>query len=115
MTCGPDAGRARPEILAVNVTSTAARTSRTCCRMFASGRSFPHGAGLWVTVAARRRSGGATKSACRLRRKDRWDTTINYVTHTEASFIVDASGHERALFLWPFYPQDVERALRQFT
>jgi cytochrome oxidase Cu insertion factor (SCO1/SenC/PrrC family) len=43
------------------------------------------------------------------------ETTIHYVTHTEAAFIVDATGHERALFLWPFYPQDVERALRQFT
>ena len=43
------------------------------------------------------------------------ETTIHYVTHTEAAFIVDATGHERALFLWPFYPQDVERALRRFT
>ena len=42
-------------------------------------------------------------------------TTIHYITHTEAAFIVDASGHERALFLWPFYPQDVERTLRQLA
>ena len=42
-------------------------------------------------------------------------TTIHYITHTEAAFIVDATGHERALFLWPFYPQDVERTLRQLT
>ncbi len=41
--------------------------------------------------------------------------TINYITHTEAAYIVDSTGHERALFLWPFYPQDVERTLRQLT
>lgn len=39
--------------------------------------------------------------------------TIRYITHTEAAFVVDGSGHERALFFWPFYPQDVERTLRQ--
>ena len=42
-------------------------------------------------------------------------TTINYITHTEAAYIIDATGHERALFLWPFYPQDVERTLRQLS
>ena len=42
-------------------------------------------------------------------------TTIHYITHTEAAFILDASGHERALFVWPFYPQDVERTLRQLA
>ncbi len=42
-------------------------------------------------------------------------TTINYITHTEAAYIIDATGHERALFLWPFYPQDVERTLRALS
>jgi cytochrome oxidase Cu insertion factor (SCO1/SenC/PrrC family) len=42
-------------------------------------------------------------------------TTIHYITHTEAAFVLDATGHERALFLWPFYPQDVERTLRQLA
>ena len=35
--------------------------------------------------------------------------TINYITHSEAAYVIDSSGHERALFLWPFYPQDVVR------
>lgn len=39
--------------------------------------------------------------------------TINYITHTEAAYLIDSSGHERALFVWPFYPQDVVRTLRQ--
>lgn len=42
-------------------------------------------------------------------------TTIHYVTHTEGAYVIDASGHERALFLWPFYPQDVKRVLRQLA
>ena len=42
-------------------------------------------------------------------------TEIHYITHTEAAYVVDATGHERALFVWPFYPQDVERVLRQLT
>ena len=38
--------------------------------------------------------------------------TINYITHTEAAYMIDRTGHERALFLWPFYPQDVEHVLK---
>jgi cytochrome oxidase Cu insertion factor (SCO1/SenC/PrrC family) len=41
--------------------------------------------------------------------------TINYITHTEAAYVIDASGHERALFVWPFYPQDLVRTLRQVS
>jgi cytochrome oxidase Cu insertion factor (SCO1/SenC/PrrC family) len=41
--------------------------------------------------------------------------TINYITHSEAAYVIDPSGHERALFLWPFYPQDVVRVLRQVS
>lgn len=40
-------------------------------------------------------------------------TTIHYITHTEAAYVVDATGHERALFVWPFYPQDVKHVLHQ--
>ena len=38
-------------------------------------------------------------------------TVIHYITHTEAAYVVDATGHERALFVWPFYPQDVKRVV----
>ncbi len=41
--------------------------------------------------------------------------TIKYITHTEAAYIIDSTGHERALFLWPFYPQDVERTLQHLS
>jgi cytochrome oxidase Cu insertion factor (SCO1/SenC/PrrC family) len=42
-------------------------------------------------------------------------TAIHYITHTEAAYIIDPTGHERALFLWPFYPQDVERELHRLA
>ena len=42
-------------------------------------------------------------------------TTIHYITHTEGAYIIDGHGDERALFLWPFYPQDVKHVLRQLT
>jgi cytochrome oxidase Cu insertion factor (SCO1/SenC/PrrC family) len=38
--------------------------------------------------------------------------TIHDVSHTEAAYLVDASGHERALFLYPFVARDVTSALR---
>jgi len=41
--------------------------------------------------------------------------TVHEITHTEAAYLVDRSGHERALFLWPFTAADVERSLRQLA
>ena len=42
-------------------------------------------------------------------------TVIDGVDHTEAAYVLDATGHERALFAWPFNPQDLEQVLRQLT
>jgi cytochrome oxidase Cu insertion factor (SCO1/SenC/PrrC family) len=39
--------------------------------------------------------------------------TVHQITHTEGAFIVDPSGHQRALYLWPFRAVDVTRTLRQ--
>jgi cytochrome oxidase Cu insertion factor (SCO1/SenC/PrrC family) len=33
------------------------------------------------------------------------------IGHTEAAYLVDATGHERALFLWPFRAADIVAAL----
>ncbi|MBV8999422.1 MAG: SCO family protein [Solirubrobacterales bacterium] len=42
--------------------------------------------------------------------------TVTYrIDHTEAAYVLDATGHERALFDWPFNPQDLEQLLRQLT
>jgi cytochrome oxidase Cu insertion factor (SCO1/SenC/PrrC family) len=39
--------------------------------------------------------------------------TVRDVSHTEASYVVDASGHERALLLYPFRVSDVVSTLRR--
>jgi len=39
--------------------------------------------------------------------------TVHQITHTEAAYVVDRNGYERALFLWPFKAQDVSAVLRQ--
>jgi cytochrome oxidase Cu insertion factor (SCO1/SenC/PrrC family) len=42
--------------------------------------------------------------------------TVTYrINHTEAAYVVDATGHERAMFDWPFNPQDLEHVLRQLA
>lgn len=55
------------------------------------------------------------KIGVQIKRQRVGGTTINSVIHTEAAYVVDRTGHERALFIWPFYPQDVLRVLRQLA
>jgi len=38
--------------------------------------------------------------------------TVHEVAHTEAAYLVDRHGFERALFMWPFTAAAVERSLR---
>jgi protein SCO1/2 len=42
-------------------------------------------------------------------------TTVHYITHTEESILIDPAGYERALFAWPFSPQDVLATLRRIS
>jgi protein SCO1 len=41
--------------------------------------------------------------------------TVHNISHTEASFLVDAKGDQRALYLYPFRAPDVARTLRQLA
>jgi len=41
--------------------------------------------------------------------------TVHDVSHTEASYVVDSAGYERALFLYPFRGRDVAAQLRQLS
>ncbi len=41
--------------------------------------------------------------------------TLHEITHTEAAYVVDRKGFERALFLWPFKAQDVSSVLRRIA
>ena len=37
--------------------------------------------------------------------------TVHDIAHTEAAYVIDATGHERALFVWPYGPAEVERVV----
>jgi cytochrome oxidase Cu insertion factor (SCO1/SenC/PrrC family) len=37
--------------------------------------------------------------------------TVHEITHTEATYLIDRSGHERALFVWPFTARSVDEAV----
>jgi cytochrome oxidase Cu insertion factor (SCO1/SenC/PrrC family) len=42
-------------------------------------------------------------------------TTVHFVTHDELAYVIDPNGDERALFYWPYAPQDVERTLHRLA
>ncbi len=43
--------------------------------------------------------------------KDVAGTAVHFVYHDEAAYVIDASGHERALYFWPYDPQNIEHLL----
>jgi cytochrome oxidase Cu insertion factor (SCO1/SenC/PrrC family) len=40
---------------------------------------------------------------------------VRRITHTEAAYVIDPSGYERALYLYPFLAQDVDNTLRSLA
>ena len=104
----------RPEILAVSVDVYAGADRRAnLLQDVHSWRLVPQwrwavGSPAQLAAVWRRYGVGVKVTTRRIEGR-----TIDYITHTEAAFVVDGSGHERALFFWPFYPQDVQRTLRQ--
>jgi cytochrome oxidase Cu insertion factor (SCO1/SenC/PrrC family) len=40
---------------------------------------------------------------------------VHNIVHTEAAYVVDANGYERALFLWPFTAADIRTTLTQLS
>jgi len=42
-------------------------------------------------------------------------TTVHEISHIEGAYVIDGTGHVRALFLWPFTPQDVETTLQSLS
>ena len=41
--------------------------------------------------------------------------TVHEISHTEAAYLIDPSGHQRALFMWPFDAKGVELALQKLA
>jgi cytochrome oxidase Cu insertion factor (SCO1/SenC/PrrC family) len=104
----------RPEILAVSV-DVYADTRADMLQDYREWRLVPQwrwavGAPAQLAAVWKRYGIGVKVTSQKIE-----GTTINYITHTEAAYIVDRTGHERALFFWPFYPQDVKRVLQQLT
>lgn len=40
---------------------------------------------------------------------------LHTITHTEGSYLIDADGYERALFLWPYSAKGVAKTLRDLS
>lgn len=40
---------------------------------------------------------------------------VHDIVHTEAAYVVDAAGYQRAIFLWPYSAKAVTRTLQQLT
>jgi protein SCO1/2 len=41
--------------------------------------------------------------------------SVEEVAHTEAAYVIDGNGYERALFIYPFAAADVEQELRRIS
>jgi cytochrome oxidase Cu insertion factor (SCO1/SenC/PrrC family) len=41
--------------------------------------------------------------------------TAYYIAHTEAAYVIDANGYQRAVFLWPYSADAVTRTLRSLS
>lgn len=41
--------------------------------------------------------------------------TVHEISHTEAAYLIDGRGYERALFLWPFRAGDLRAALARLS
>jgi cytochrome oxidase Cu insertion factor (SCO1/SenC/PrrC family) len=51
----------------------------------------------------------------RVRTKTLAGVTVHEVDHTEAAYVIDAAGDERAVFVFPYRTEDVVRTLRLLT
>lgn len=105
---------ARPAIVSVsvNVFGDARRHLVQDMRKWRAGPTFRWGVGDPKTLAAvwRHYDIGVLDQ-----KKKVAGVVVHDVVHTEAAYIVDANGYERALFLWPFTGADVKTALAKLS
>lgn len=100
----------RPAIVAVsvNVFGNAHRYLMEDIRKWSVGSDFHWGIGTPAQLASvwKHYDIGVLDQA-----KTIAGVTVHNIVHTEAAYIVDANGDERALFLWPFTAADVKATL----
>lgn len=101
---------ARPAIVSVsvNVFGNARRYLVQDMGKWRPGPTFRWGVGTPKTLAAvwRQYDIGVLDQ-----KKTVAGVVVHDIVHTEAAYVVDANGYERALFLWPFTAADLKTAL----
>jgi cytochrome oxidase Cu insertion factor (SCO1/SenC/PrrC family) len=106
-----DLGRRAPAIVAVSVNPPADTASafRQDARVWGLPASWRWGVGPAATLSRvwREYAIGVT-----VQRKTIAGVTVRNVVHTEAAYVIDARGDERALFVWPYRAADVEKVVR---
>jgi cytochrome oxidase Cu insertion factor (SCO1/SenC/PrrC family) len=106
-----DLGASAPALVAVSVNPP-----------FDSARTFAQDARVWRLPPTWRWGLGPARTLARVwrdyaigvqvRRKTIAGVTVRDVVHTEAAYVIDANGDERALFVWPYRAADLEKVVR---
>jgi cytochrome oxidase Cu insertion factor (SCO1/SenC/PrrC family) len=106
------AGAEQPVVLAVSVNpwGDARRYFRADAHKWRLGESWRWAVGSRAQLA---RVWKAYAIAVRIRRFRAVGITTHRVDHTEAAYVIDRRGFERALFVYPFSASDVENTVRQ--
>ena len=107
-----DLGSNAPAVVAVSVNPWADTRAnfRADARAWRLPPSWRWGTGSHADLARVWRNYGV---AVQVQTKHLAGVTVRNVIHTEGSYLIDARGFERALFLYPFRAADVEQELEQ--
>ena len=109
-----DLGAAAPAVVAVSVNPPAdtAGAFRQDARVWKLPPSWRWGLGPASTLAHVWRDYAI---GVEVQRTTIAGVTVRDVVHTEAGYVIDARGDERALFVWPYRAADVEKVVRSLS
>jgi len=109
-----DLGAAAPAVVAVSVNPPADTASafRQDARAWKLPPSWRWGLGPARTLARVWRDYAI---GVQVQRKTIAGVTVRDVVHTEAAYVIDTRGDERALFVWPYRAADVEKVVRSLS
>jgi protein SCO1 len=106
--------RSRPGIVAVSV-NVYGNARRNLLQDVARWRLVPQwrwavGSGRQLASVWRRYEVGVLVTTKRIA-----GVRVHEISHTEAAYVIDGRGYERALFMWPFRAEDVLATLRRLA
>jgi cytochrome oxidase Cu insertion factor (SCO1/SenC/PrrC family) len=108
----PPASRPAVVAVSVNVFGNAHRYLVQDVHKWGMGSEFHWGIGTPATLGAVwHRYGIAVLD----QKKTIAGVVVHNIVHTEAAYVVDANGYERALYIWPFTAADVKAALTSLS